>query len=276
MTSSYTNAPSPDLRIVSTENVHPHEEHDSQRSVPLIEQLKRAEFITNPPIVAPAEDREQYVILDGANRCHSFHHLGYPHLLVQVISYDSGYVELDNWHHVVGGWRADELLHHLHGLPNIEIMDGYDAHAIAHIHFKDGHTIALRTSVKNALERNKILCSVVQIYQQNAKLHRTAVNDQQDNWNLFPDGIAMVVFPHYQPSDIIAASRHKAYLPAGVSRHIVHGRALSVNYPLALLRDEHTSLDEKNQALKSWIQNKMANRQVRYYAEATYQFGEYE
>ncbi len=276
MTSSHTNAPTPDLRIVPIDNVHPHEEHDSQRSVPLIEQLKQAEFITNPPIVAPIEDSEHYVILDGANRCHSFQHLGYPHILVQVISYDSGYVELDNWHHVIGSWKADEFLHSLHGLSDIEVVDGYNAHAIAHIYFKDGHTIALRANVKNIHERNEILCALVHIYQQNAKLHRTAVNDPQDNWSLFPDGIAMVVFPHYQPSDIIAASRYKAYLPAGVSRHIVHGRALSVNYPLELLRDEHTSLEEKNEALKSWIQNKMANRQVRYYAEATYQFGEYE
>src|SRR5690242_20639126 len=93
MTAFHTNAPTPDLRIVLTESVHPHEEHDSQRSVPLIDQLKRAEFITNPPIVAPVDDTEHFVILDGANRCYSFHHLGYTQILVQVIAYESGYVE---------------------------------------------------------------------------------------------------------------------------------------------------------------------------------------
>ncbi|MFN8373496.1 MAG: hypothetical protein U0694_11560 [Anaerolineae bacterium] len=276
MASPHTNAPTPDLRIVPIESVHPHEEHDTQRSIPLIEQLKAAEFITNPPIVAPVDDSEQYVILDGANRCYSFNHLGYSQILVQVVSYDSGYVELDNWHHVVGGWTAAEFLAKLHEFQEVTLIDGYDSSAVAHIYFRDGHTIALHADVKNTHERNEVLCAFVRLYQQKAKLHRTAVKDPQDNWELFPDGIAMVVFPHYQPSDIIAAARYKAYLPPGVSRHIVHGRALSVNYPLELLRDEHTSLDEKNQALKVWIQNKMANRQVRYYAEATYQFGEYE
>jgi hypothetical protein len=276
MTPSHSNAPTPDLRIVLAENVHPHEEHDSQRAIPLIEQFKRAEFITNPPIVAPVDDAEHYVILDGANRCYSFHHLGYMQILVQVIAYESGYVELDNWHHVIGGWKTNELLENLRELPNVEIVDGYDSRAIAHLYLRDGHTMAMRATVRSTHERNEVLCTVVRTYQQNAKLHRTAVNDPQENWNLFPDGIAMVVFPHYQPADIIAAARYKAYLPPGVSRHIVHGRALSVNYPLVLLRDEHTSIEEKNEALKAWIQNKMANRQVRYYAEATYQFGEYE
>jgi hypothetical protein len=276
MASPHTSAPTPDLRIVPTENVHPHEEHDSQRSIPLIEQLKRAEVMTNPPIVAPIEDSEHYVILDGANRCYSFQHLGYTQILVQVISYDSGYVELENWHHVIGGWDAAAFVSALRALPNVELIDGYNTHAIAHIYFRDGHTMALRAAVKSTHERNEVLCSVVRVYQQNAKLHRTAVNDPLENWMLFPDGIAMVVFPHYQPTDIIAAARYKAYLPPGVSRHIVHGRALSVNYPLNLLNDEHTPLEEKNEALKVWIQNKMANRQVRYYAEATYQFGEYE
>jgi hypothetical protein len=33
--------------------------------------------------------------LDGANRCYAFKELGYPHILVQVVSYDNSYVELD-------------------------------------------------------------------------------------------------------------------------------------------------------------------------------------
>jgi hypothetical protein len=33
-------------------------------------------------------------------------------------------------------------------------------------------------------------------------------------------------------------------------------------------------LRDKNEALQSWVQQKLANRQVRYYAEATYQFDE--
>ncbi len=58
----------------------------------------------NPPLVAPMDDGDQYVILDGANRVYAFSELDYPHILVQVASYDSGLVELSNWQHVVAGW----------------------------------------------------------------------------------------------------------------------------------------------------------------------------
>ena len=91
---------------------------------------------------------------------------------------------------------------------------------------------------------------------------------------MFPDANAVVHFPPYLPADIIEAAQHDAFLPPGISRHIVHGRAIRVNYPLDALRDPNTSLEQKNDDLLRWMQNKLANRQVRYYAEATYQFDE--
>jgi hypothetical protein len=63
-------------------------------------------------------------------------------------------------------------------------------------------------------------------------------------------------------------------LPPGISRHIIQGRALKVNYPLAVLRDQTISLAEKNEQLSLWIQEKLAKRQVRYYAESSYLFDE--
>jgi hypothetical protein len=72
----------------------------------------------------------------------------------------------------------------------------------------------------------------------------------------------------------MAAAQYKAFLPPGISRHIIHGRALRVNYPLDVLSDANKNLVSKNDDLNAWIQHKLANRQVRYYAEATYQFDE--
>ena len=91
---------------------------------------------------------------------------------------------------------------------------------------------------------------------------------------LYPDAIALVLFPPYNAEDIIAAAEHQAFLPPGVSRHIIQGRALKLNYPLHYLENMETSLEEKNQHLQDWIREKLANRSVRYYAESTYQFDE--
>ncbi len=119
-----------------------------------------------------------------------------------------------------------------------------------------------------------MLREVVACYQQNARLHRTALTDPEAIWPLYPETTALFVFAPYSPADIIQAAQDHAYLPPGISRHIVQGRALRVNYPLAELRDPATPLERKNAHLLEWLQNKLANRQVRYYAEATYQFDE--
>jgi hypothetical protein len=273
MSPSQNDAPQPDLRIVPTATLHPHEDHDSQRSEPLIERLASETVVINPPIVAPMGD-DQYLVLDGANRFHALSHLGYPHILVQVAPYESGYVELKTWRHLVCNWEHHTLVEHIKQLGDIQIVDGQHNSAIAHIMSQDDRVLALMSPVENTHERNAALRQVVSIYQQNATLQRTALAEPSEMWELFPTAVAIVEFPHYQPSDIIAAAKYHAFLPPGISRHIIQGRALKVNYPLTALRDESTSLADKNEQLKVWVQEKLARRQVRYYAESSYLFDE--
>jgi hypothetical protein len=266
-------APTPDLRIVRIDSVHAHEQHDDQRSIPLMEKLRGADVFTNPPIVAPM-GVSQFVILDGANRCYTFGKLGYPHILVQVTSYDSGYVDLKTWRHVLSDWQREPFIAAIKQLNDVQIIDKQHRDAICHIAFKDGDVIALHAPVQTTHERNEVLREVVAVYQQNATLYRTAINEPNEVWGLYEDAFAYVMFPEYRPADIIAAAKYQAYLPPGISRHIIHGRALLVNYPMDLLRDPRVKLVEKNQALNDWIREKLSNRQVRYYAETTYQFDE--
>lgn len=273
MLSDVSAAPTPDLRIVPIDSLRPHEEHDSQRSQPLVERLKNEALMINPPVVAPMSG-DEYVILDGANRCHSFLELGYPHILVQVVSYEAGYVQLKTWSHVVSHWNSAVFLKYIQGIKEVHLSKNTSAEAIAHLALPDGALLAIETASATRHEQNAALRRVVALYQQNALLHRTAMREPEDIWQLYDQAIAILLFPNYQPSDIIAAAQLQAYLPPGVSRHIVHGRALRVNYSLDLLRDPHTSLETKNNRLKDWLQAKLQRRQLRYYAESTYQFDE--
>ncbi|RMF81633.1 MAG: hypothetical protein D6737_04380 [Chloroflexi bacterium] len=273
MQTNQRGVPTPDLRIVSTDRVHPHEEHDSQRSVPLVERLREEHYMINPPIVAPMDD-DHFVVLDGANRYHAFSALGYHHILVQVSTYESGYVELGTWRHVVSGWNVEALMAKLESLNRVVISYGKVVDAIAHIVLRNGDKLMIQAVSDELGARNAALRDVVDAYQKRANLYRTAIENPDEVWPLFPDAIALVIFPNYRPDDIMNAARHQAYIPPGISRHIVHGRALRVNYPLAWICDESKSLDEKNAQLKAWIQDKLARREMRYYAEATYQFDE--
>ncbi len=261
----------PDLRIVPVEALRPHEEHDSQRSEPLVERLLSETTMINPPLVATIDD-QTFVILDGANRVYAFAELGYPHMLVQVANYDSGLVELSNWQHIVSGWNGREFIQQLRQIPEISL--DADAGGIAQLHFHGDDVLTLCATAQTSGARNALLRQVVALYQQNARLHRTALTDPEEIWAMYPDALALVTFPPYLPADIIEAARDCAFLPPGISRHIVQGRAIRVNYPLDQLRDPSVSLDQKNADLLAWEQNKLANRQIRYYAEATYQFDE--
>ena len=261
-------APQPDLRIVPTDALLPHEEHDSQRAKPLGDRLQHEAFMINPPVVAPEGD--SFVILDGANRFHAFSHLGYPHILVQVASYQRGWVELGTWSHVVGGWSSQALLEQAEQLDGVKLVGGAHGGAFAAIVLPDGDEVALLGDRAHAAAHVR---DFVALYQRQAALHRTAIGDSSGLWSLYPDACAVVRFPSLKPQDIMHAALTRDFLPPGVSRHIVHGRAVRVNYPMDALR-QAGSLEAKNDALQQWVHTKLANRQIRYYAEATYQFDE--
>ncbi len=267
------NAPIPDLRIVPVTAVHPHEDHDTQRSQPLIERIRDAEWFTNPPIVSPMDDKH-YVLLDGANRYHTFCHLGFQHILVQVAPYDSGFVELGVWQHVISRWTAQAFLDMLKQVTPIQLKQGWASHAAAQILTREGDVYAVMAASATLEQRNMALRDVVRVYQKNAALHRTVMPDPLRIWQYYPDAAAIVLFPDYHPEDIIEAARHKAFLPPGVSRHIIQGRALRLNYPIAEIKSTDKSLPVKNAELQEWLRHRLANRSVRYYAESTYQFDE--
>lgn len=273
MHDSKQSAPPPDLQILPIDSISPHEVYDSQRAEPLLKILREAQYLTNPPIVAPMGDGS-YVVMDGANRYHCFRALGYDHLLVQVFEYKSEFLELGVWNHVISGWDEDIFIEHLYDIPDAKIKKAWDSKAAAQIMLANGSVLSLTSPVETLVERNQVLRDLVSTYQRHAKLSRTALHDPTLIWPLYPEAIAIVIFRDYTPQDIIEAARQNAFLPPGVSRHIIHGRALKLFYPLEKLRDVSVSIEDKNTALQTWIQDKFANRGVRYYAESTYQFDE--
>lgn len=266
-------APVPELRIVPAESLFAHESHDSQRSRPLIERFRSDEYIINPPVVAPM-DSDGYVILDGANRCHALRALGYPHLPVQVVTWESGQIRLDTWNHVVSDWTADSLLIGLAALPGLTVAEAAPTPPVADLYLADGRQFALCAAAEDAWTRNDLLCRLVAVYQQGATLYRSVLDDLAQLQHHFPDMVALLRFPPVSASAVETAAREKAWIPPGVSRHIISGRALRINYPVRELADDGRSLKQKNDELQRWMRQKLAQRQVRFYAESTYQFDE--
>lgn len=275
---SPTTTPMPDLRIVEVERLFAHEDHDAQRAEPLIERLRRETTIINPAIIAPLPDGD-FVILDGANRAFALRALGIPHMLTQVGSYQDGSVSLDVWRHVITDWTLSALLNHLQQITSLQIVAQpnrhaeFDSRALAQITAETGECWSVLPT-STATEDNQPLRALVHTYRSQATLQRTTLDDPDQIWHHHPSAIALITFRTCQPADIMRAALTKDYLPPGVSRHIVQGRAVRVNYPMLELRDAYTPVERKNEMLRKWTQEMIAARRVRFYAESTFQFDE--
>ncbi len=276
--------PPPVLRFVPTDSVLAHEEHDQQRFAPLLKRIPESKVWLHPPIVAPIPDSNgKYVILDGANRCHTVAKLEYPHILVQVVEYESGQVTLDTWSHVISQLEPQKFLPEIQALSGINIhqTDIWSARAelanrdaLAYIiditHNRDVYVID--SEARGMRARTELLRAIVNTYKTRCVLERINTTDPVHVEQMFSNATALVVFPHYEPAEIVVAARDKILLPPGISRHIIQGRAMRLLYPLETLMATNTSIEQKNADLEAWVNERIAKRAVRLYAEATFNF----
>lgn len=272
----------PDLRILPLTSVLPHEEHDDQRAGPLVSRIADSGIWLNPPVVTPIGETEQlFALLDGANRYHALQTLKYPYILVQVVDYHPPQVTLETWNHVLSDVTPDDILPGIYDLDGVHIEHGDPLtaqaaiarrEAIAYVRVLPDWVLMLVADSTDIRRRNDSLRALVNTYKTRARLNRVNFDDLRSVQQLHPEASMLVVFPHYEPAEIIVAARDHVHLPPGVSRHVIQGRAMRLNYPLRALYELEESLEAKNEALIQWIQERVAAKNVRYYEESMYIF----
>lgn len=270
----------PDLRIVPIESVVPHEHHDEQRLVPLTERLRNEDTLINPPVVSQLDDG-RYVVLDGANRVTALAKLGYPHCLVQVVPYEMPHVELQTWFHAISDMDIASLDAQIQEISELKIEESDLMHARAGLARRvlltyyvraDGSVVTV-TGSHDLLKRTERLNAIVNIYLSAGRLHRVNTDNIDELQTLFPNLCAVVVFPNYELVEIQELASDGVRIPPGITRHIINGRALRINYPLDTLTAP-TTLEQKNAALQEWMRRKLSAKRIRYYAETTFLFDE--
>ena len=113
----------PTLKILPLDRLILHEDHDMQRTLPLVEKLRAQGILRNPPIVMPLTDGSgRYMVLDGANRVTSLRELEFPHIVAQVVEASNPHVNLQTWNHIVWGMDADTLMSSLRKVKGIELV----------------------------------------------------------------------------------------------------------------------------------------------------------
>jgi hypothetical protein len=258
-----------------------HEDVDIRRVEPLVERLRVDGILKNPPVAVPVDssgggESRRYVILDGANRTTALWRLGAPHHLVQVVNYHE--VELGTWGHLVTGIAQERFTQSLaKARLNLAPTTRQDArerltrHEIAASVANPNDEVFALTA---GASETQVLRRLTSVYNGRSIIHRVTTDDLAELLPYHDDVTALIRFPRYTPEKILYLASNGHKLPTGITRHVIPGRALRVNLPLAVLMDERQTTEGKNEWLHSWISHKLAAREIRYYQEATFLFDE--
>ena len=275
----------PDLRILPLNLLVEHEFNDVQRTGPLARRLEAEGLLKNPPIVAPiGEGDPRFMVLDGANRTIALNSLGYPHVLAQVVKYEEPAITLTTWHHLISGIDPQEFTRLLSSVAGVDMFPLDLLHARAalarreclmYVMLVDKKVFVARPKTPGLFvhEQNQLLNELVDTYKDRGQLHRAMADSLEEAVRLYPDLAGVIVFPKYDACEVLALARDGELLPAGLTRHLIQGRILRVNYPLSELKSNEP-LEVKNARLQEWLRRKMASKEVRFYGEMTYLFDE--
>jgi hypothetical protein len=271
------------LAIVALRDVVLHEEIERKRVEKIQARLQSDRVLKNPPIVTRVEDggAERYIVLDGASRTSALRALQVPDVLVQIVDYHSPKLKLESWHHLLLDLTPARLRQELDTVTCVAMEEMSETRAkhelearniVAYVKFSDGHLVGLKCN-NDLTEQAHALNEVVRAYEAKVELYRVATTDFESHLADPKRLAAIMVFPRYKPEEIVQIALSGARVPMGITRHIIPGRALRVNLPLDVLENAQ-SLDEKNAWLDTWLEEKMKNRNVRFYQEPVFLFDE--
>jgi len=270
----------PNLRILPLNDLILHEDHDRQRTLPLVAKLRAQGILRNPPIVMPLDDGTgRFMVLDGANRVTSLQEMEFPHVVAQVAPYDDPHVCLGTWNHVVWGMSHRTLLADLRKAKEVELrkINTRKSHTPpegmpAQIRLLDG-SVYLATTAPDLSSAVAGLHRIVNSYKDRASLDRTSQTLTEGLDDVHPDLTALVIFPRFEVTTVLTLAGRGDLLPTGITRFTVSPRALHLNYPLHEL-SSGKPIQYKEAYLQHWVQERIKNKGVRHYAEATFLFDE--
>jgi hypothetical protein len=271
----------PNLKILPIESLILHEDHDMQRTMPLVEKLRAAGILRNPPIVMPLMDgTHRYMVLDGANRITAFQEMEFPHIVAQVVVSDDPHILLQTWNHVVWGMNTKSLMASLHKVQGIELVKvntrkSLDAprYVPMQVRFSDGRFFILKETPSDLATHIKTLHRIVDTYKTRASLDRTSQTLVDSFKKVYPDLTALFIFPSFKIKTVLKLAGENIVLPTGITRFSVSPRALHLNYPLHEL-SSGKPLEYKQEYLNHWVEQRAKKKGIRLYSEATFLFDE--
>lgn len=272
------------LRIVRLDNVVLHEQIEHDRVEKLKHRLQQDRILKNPPIVSKTigHDYEpRYIVLDGATRTTALREIICCDIIVQVVDYHSSDLVLEAWNHMLLNAPLEKLLGAVARIDGLTMTATNEETArgalerresIGYFLLADGSARVL-SGGRDLSEQANLLNRVVDTYDRKYAMYRIAHTDVERLAAEHQQLTAVMVFPRFTPTEIEFLAVNGAKLPMGVTRHIIPGRALRLNIPLAILESDDP-LEEKNAWVDDWLKEKIRERHVRFYQEPVFLFDE--
>lgn len=273
----------PDLRIVPTDQLQPHEEVDDSRLDPLIESIQNEGRLRNPPVVAQMRGgSERYMVLDGANRTTALRKMAVPFTLVQVVHPGRHSIQLMTWNQVVQSGEPTDLLEAVGSIAGLSMIqtefDGASEKLkagvlLSFIGSPAGEIWELLIDSGTLEDRIRILSALIRAAESVGPLERTGQVRASELKAFYANMAGLIVLHNFGVEEVMIATANGMCLPSGITRFVVSPRALRINYPLEWLYGDGPR-DEKQAQLDLWVKRQLTNRNVRYYAESTFLFDE--
>lgn len=266
------------LRVVPASQVFPHERFHPARVERLKKRLTQDARLVNPPIVAEMSGG-RYVVLDGATRVTAFKQLGIPHIIVQIVDLARGNIKMNTWFHVVHGGRNESLVQIVGRVRGLKLTPMpvdhlphalWERSALGYLVTADrsGYLLELTERGRSSDEGDwiDVLVELVDAYGAWGDVGRTLDTDMDVLCAQHPDLAGLFVYPQFSPEIVVQVAERNRLLPAGITRFLIPGRILRLNAALDVLAAD-ISLSAKADWLDRIVEEKLANRGVRYYEE---------
>lgn len=271
----------PTLKILPIDRLILHEDHDLQRTLPLVAKLRAQGILRNPPIVMPLTDGSgRYMVLDGANRVTSLRELEFPHTVAQVVDASYPHVNLQTWNHVIWGMETSTLMRSLRKVNGIELVQVVPHQSLdapkympLQIRLADGQLFIIDEAPSDLPTHIDTLHQIVDTYKTRASLDRTSQTLIDSFKKIYPDLTALFIFPSFKIKTVLKLVAQDIVLPTGITRFTVSPRALHLNYPLHEL-SSGKPIEYKEVFLQQWVEERVKKKGVRHYTEATFLFDE--
>lgn len=253
----------PILKVAPLAKLRRHEEVDPLRVERLKQRVGSDGIQVNPMVCVESDDK--LVVLDGATRTEALRALGLEHAVVQVV--DPGQVELGSWHHVVRQCAPAELLELVEARPGLNLGDDDRPPRIRPA------SGPIRSVSGESLTQNATLNEMVASYIGRWPVSRVTDADIAVAASQFADWAAVVELPILGIDEVMRAALGDDLLPAGITRFVIPGRALRLNFDLTALESEGSTA-VKQQRLDALIEERSREGRVRRYDETVFIYDE--